>query len=187
MRLPSCFWEANRAAAPMASEPVALEEAPMTEQFWFYERGEGESESRPLTMKSLMSTHPLVLHPDQVVLDAITLMRERDVRHIPIVTRDGGRLVGLITEVDILRNVLHGKKMTKEENYHSTLDVMLPLEEAMVTGLETLPPDAPVGDAIALFLEHKIRCVPIVDARQRLLGIVTETDLMKLLRHMVRP
>jgi len=105
------------------------------------------------------------------------------VRHIPIVKDD--RLAGLVTETDVLRQVLHGRSMTGDERYHATLDVMLPLEAVMVRDIATLPPEAPVEAAVTLFLQRKVRCAPILGADGKLLGIVTEADLMRLLQHMV--
>jgi len=63
--------------------------------------------------------------------------------------------------------------------------MMLPLKEVMVRAVLTLPPEATVAEAVTLFLRHKIRCAPVVDDQERLLGIVTETDLMRLMEHMV--
>jgi CBS domain-containing protein len=156
----------------------------MKQHHWFYERGEGETDLRPLTVRSLMSPSPATLAPDDMVLDAMRVMRERGVRHIPIVGKDG-RLVGLVTEIDILRKVLHGKAMTGEEKYHATLDTMLPLEDVMVREVATLRPAESIAAAVALFLDRKIRCAPIVDDAGMLQGIVTESDLMLLLKHMV--
>lgn len=160
----------------------------MTRGYAFYEQDSGisnEVSSRPLSMKSLMTKQPFTLAPNNLARDAITLMQEKEVRHIPIVDPFSGRLEGLVTEADILRNVLHGKTLTKEERYHATLDMMLPLKEVMVRAVLTLPPEATVAEAVTLFLRHKIRCAPVVDDQERLLGIVTETDLMRLMEHMV--
>jgi len=155
----------------------------MKQQRWFYERGEGDAAARPLTVRALMTVSPATLAPDDLVLDAMRLMRERGVRHIPIVKDD--RLAGLVTETDVLRQVLHGRSMTGDERYHATLDVMLPLEAVMVRDIATLPPEAPVEEAVTLFLQRKVRCAPILGADGKLLGIVTEADLMRLLQHMV--
>lgn len=157
----------------------------MAKNYWFYERREGDPELRPLTVRALMYLEPFTLRDTDLVLDAMNLMKEKQVRHIPIVAEGNGRLVGLITETDILNNVLHGRKMTTEEKYHATLDVMLQLKEVMVTDVRTLAPDAPVAEAVALFINHKIRCAPVVDGDHKVLGIVTEMDLMKLLNHIV--
>ena len=157
----------------------------MARNYWFYERREGDPEVRPLTMRALMNLDVVYLKDNDLVLDAMRVMREKKVRHVPIVSKREGRLVGLVTETDILKNVLHGKRLTREEEYHATLDVMLELKHIMVTEVTTLSPEAPVEDAVALFLNRRIRSVPIVDEHNELVGIVTETDLMKLLRHVV--
>ena len=153
---------------------------------WFYERGEGDPDPRPLTVGTLMTTHVQTLTSDQLVGDAIRLFVDHGIRHIPVVSGPEQQLAGIVTENDILRKVLHGRTMSADEEYHAFLDAMLPLEEVMVKEVATLPPSAKVVEAVSLFLEHKFRCVPIVDERRRLMGIVTETDLMKLLEHMVR-
>jgi CBS domain-containing protein len=153
---------------------------------WFYERGEGDADPRPLTLRSLMTANVQTLNPEQLVGDAIRLIVEHDIRHVPIVRGAELELVGLVSETDILRKVMHGRTMSNDEEYHAFLDAMLPLEEVMVKEVATLPPEAKVAEAVALFLQRKIRCVPVVNERRRLLGIVTETDLMMLLEHMVR-
>ena len=160
----------------------------MTRHYAFYERNggvQGAETMRPLSMNSLMSKHPYTLAPDDRVLDAMNLMRDREVRHIPVVDPKTMRLEGLVTEVDILRNVLHGHALTPEESYHATLDVMLPLSEVMVRDVHSLPMNAVVMEAVSLFLEYRIHCAPVVDEDGHLKGIVTETDLMRLLSHMV--
>lgn len=170
-------------AAP-SFEPV--EEPPMAERkYWFYERGQGNSEVRPLTARSLMTPNPETLKPADLVMDAMKLIQENQIRHIPIVSEKDGRLAGLVTQTDILQNVLHGKTMTPDEQYHATLDMLLPLEEIMTKEVYSLGPDAPVTDAIDLLLKKKIRCIPIIDPEGRVSGIVTETDLMALLEHVI--
>jgi CBS-domain-containing membrane protein len=158
----------------------------MKGRYWFYERAEGDPDPRPLTLRSLMSTDVKTLTADQLVGDAIKLIIEHGIRHIPIVSRPEHSLIGLVTQTDLLRKVMHGRTMTNEEQYHAFLDTMLPLEDVMVRDVITLPPEAKVREAVSLFLLRKIRCVPVVDSRRAVLGIVTETDLMKLLEHMVK-
>ena len=160
----------------------------MTRHYAFYERNgglHGLEATRPLSIKNLMTIHPYSLTPDDRVLDAMNLIRDRDVRHIPIVDPATQRLVGLVTEVDILRNVLHGQAMTPEEDYHASLDMMLPLSRVMVRHIHSLHEDDAVMEAVAMFMEYRIRCAPVVDRDGCLKGIVTESDLMRLLSHMV--
>lgn len=138
-----------------------------------------------MTTRSLMTTNPATLNPKDLIMDAMKIIQEKRIRHIPIVSEKDGRLAGLVTETDILQNVFHGKTMTPDEQYHATLDMLLPLEEIMIREVYSLGPDAPVADAIDLLLKKKIRCIPIIDPEGRLSGIVTETDLMALLEHVV--
>jgi len=51
----------------------------------------------------------------------------------------------------------------------------------MKTDLVTVTPDTPLADAIRLLMKHRISGLPVVDAQQRLVGIVTEKDLLRLL------
>lgn len=157
----------------------------MEKNYWFYERREGDPEIRPLTMRAVMNPNVASLKETDLVLDAMRLMREHNLRHVPVISEHGNELVGLVTETDVLKNVLHGKKLTREEKYHATLDVMLELKNIMIADVQTLPPDARVEEAVTLLLTRKIRCLPIVDERQAVVGIVTETDMMKLLKHVV--
>jgi CBS domain-containing protein len=156
----------------------------MKQRQFFLERGAGNTRLQPLTVRALMTPSPATLAPNDLVLDAMRLMRERGVRHIPIVG-PGGKLKGLVTETDILRRVLHGTDMTQDEKYHATMDVMLPLEQIMVRDVATLRAGDPVERAVGLFLERKIRSAPILDDAGKVEGIVTETDLVHLLKHMV--
>ena len=157
----------------------------MAARHWFYERNEQGDGKQPLTLGSVMTKKVRTLAPEALVMDAMQLIREHGVRHIPIVDDANGKLVGLVTETDILKNVLHGKSMTSDERYHATLDMLLPLREVMVTPVQAMRPEANVEKAIALFLKKKIRCVPVSDSKGRLLGIVTQTDLLRLLEHVV--
>jgi acetoin utilization protein AcuB len=155
----------------------------MKQHRWFYRRDAGEAV--PLTVRDVMTPHPATLTPVDLVLDAMRLMREKEIRHVPIVAGSPPTLAGLVTETDVLRQVLHGRAMTGEEKYHATLDVMLPLERIMVRDVATLGPDDPVESAVRLFVERKIRCAPVVGADGAVAGIVTEADLMLLLQRMV--
>lgn len=154
-------------------------------KYWFYEREQGNSPVKPLTLTALMTSHPTLLKPTDLIMDAMKVIQEQHIRHIPIVSDADGRLVGLVTETDILKNVLHGKSMTPDEQYHATLDMLLPLERIMVRDVFTLPADAPVVEAVEAVIQRRIRCIPVLDGESKVVGIVTETDLMQLLEHVI--
>ena len=98
-----------------------------------------------------------------------SLMRERHVRHLPVVR--AGRLVGLISHRDFIR-ALEISRRRHEADPVWAMDVM-------TRDLVTVTPDTPMREAVALFLEHKIGCLPVVQGG-KLVGILTETDVVRL-------
>lgn len=154
----------------------------------FYQTLEGGTVPRDLTLAAVMTPAPHTLAPQQLVRDALFLMREAGIRHVPIAIPAADRpphLAGLVTETDVLQKVVHGKRLTEEEQYHAMLDLMLPLEQIMTRDVRTLTPETVVRDAATLMLEHRVRCVPVINAEGGVLGIVTQTDLLALLQHML--
>ena len=97
------------------------------------------------------------------------LMRERHVRHLPVVR--GGRLVGLISHRDFIR-ALEISRRRKETDPVWAMDLM-------TRDLITVTPDTPMREAVALFLEHKVGCLPVVQG-VKLVGILSETDVVRL-------
>jgi CBS domain-containing protein len=56
----------------------------------------------------------------------------------------------------------------------------VPVKEAMSAEIQTTAPDTPVADAARLMIERKIGCLPVIE-NGRLVGIVTETDFVRLI------
>ena len=155
----------------------------------FYETAAGDFAPREFTLSVLMQRQPRTLAPSQMARDALILMHEGGFRHVPIVEPAGEdglpRLVGLVTETDLLKKVVHGQHLTADERYHATLELMLPLEQIMTRTPHTLPPEASPREAADLMLEQRVRCVPVTGPQGELLGLVTQTDLLSLLRQML--
>lgn len=123
-------------------------------------------------LSSIMATELVTVHPSASLYHARQLMNEKRIRHLPVVD-DDGRLVGLLTQSDVLAA---SDSILKDRD--SQLEVAhFPVEDAMVTDVDTVPSSAALRDA-ALYLErHKIGCLPVVDDGQ-LVGIVTDTDFV---------
>ena len=51
--------------------------------------------------------------------------------------------------------------------------------DVMTTGAATVRPDAPLADAVRLMIEHRISGLPVVDAKGKLAGIITEGDFLR--------
>lgn len=123
-------------------------------------------------LSTIMTTELVTVHPSTSLYRARELMNEKKIRHLPVVS-DDGRLVGLLTQSDVLAAT---DSILKDRD--AQLDVAhFPVEDAMVTDLDTVPSSASLRLA-ALYLErHKIGCLPVVD-EGKLVGIVTDTDFV---------
>jgi len=123
-----------------------------------------------------MTDAVITARPDMPVLDARHSMVEHRIRHL-VVTSDGGELLGIVTDRDIRLNLPSQATSLSdwEMNYLLTRPTV---EKVMTTSVITVGPDRSARDAAELMLDHRIGALPVVDGG-RLIGIVTETDLLR--------
>ncbi|MEK4495252.1 CBS and ACT domain-containing protein [Ureibacillus sp. FSL W8-0352] len=124
-----------------------------------------------MIVEQIMKRDVYALTPKDTLNDALKLMREKSIRHIPIVD-DEENVVGLITSHDV-KNAL--PSCLKEENNPTIYDT--PLEKFMVKDVIVGHPLDFVEDVAITFYESKISCLPIVSGG-KLVGIVTSSDLL---------
>jgi CBS domain-containing protein len=107
-------------------------------------------------------------------------MKRFGMRHLPVV--DGDRLVGLITHRDILRithSSLRSYRLDQEIDRRKQEETFV--ADVMTREVLTVNPDTTIKEAAKIIVDHHIGCLPVVDAERRLLGIVTEFDLVRLI------
>lgn len=125
-----------------------------------------------MIVEEIMKKEVATLKPTNTIADAIELMEEKHIRHIPIV-EDENRLVGLVTIAKIKEatpSIFHANE--HPEIMQKTVDSIM--ERNLITGH---PLDF-VEEVAGLFYEHKISCLPVINDG-KLAGIVTETDLLR--------
>lgn len=98
------------------------------------------------------------------------------VRHMPVVR--SGRLVGVVSERDLLRVSLSALNENGSDERRAFLHAV-EIERVMSDPPIVIGPDAAVEDAARVMAERKIGCLPVVDQSQVLVGLVTETDLLR--------
>ena len=106
------------------------------------------------------------------VEDIMTLGR---VRHMPVVR--GGRLVGVVSERDLLRASLSNLTEFGNEQRRAFLQAV-EIRRVMSAPPVVIHPDATPEEAALVMAEKKIGCLPVVDGED-LVGLVTETDLLR--------
>lgn len=136
-----------------------------------------------MLIKERMSTPAVTITPDIPFQDALKLMREKGYRRLPVVNRSG-ELVGIVSERDLLYATPSPASSLSvwELNY---LLSQLQVREIMTKHVITTTPDTPIEDAAEVMASRKIGGMPVVDANNYVLGVITETDIFKALVEMM--
>ncbi|QGP93502.1 Inosine-5'-monophosphate dehydrogenase [Neomoorella glycerini] len=124
-----------------------------------------------------MSPNPITVTRETSVLDALELMKKHKIRRLPVV--QDGRLVGLVTERDILR-VSPSPASTLSAFEVNYLVAKMTVKDAMIKRPITVPPDMTIEEAALLMREHKIDNLLVME-KEKLVGIITQTDLFEAL------
>jgi acetoin utilization protein AcuB len=130
-----------------------------------------------MLVRERMSQEPVTITPDVSVTDALRLMRERKVRRLPVLDSHG-KLVGIVSDQDLLYASPSPVSSLSvwEMNY---LLARLKVEEVMTRKVITVTEDTPLEEAARIMADNKIGGLPVM-RDDKLVGIVTETDLFKI-------
>ncbi len=118
-------------------------------------------------ISKIMTSDIISVLPDALLADMKRLMERRGIHHLPIESQDG-QLMGLVSSEDIAR---------VERVYPSIIDVKA--QHFMTTDLVKLKPEASIKEVLNTFLENRYRALPVVDANDVLVGIVTPYDFLE--------
>ena len=128
-----------------------------------------------MLVSSRMTANVITATPDSSIAEALAVTRANRIRHLPVV--ENGRLVGLVTDRD-LRLALPPAWATEHEELMAALNQRR-ISEVMVRDIRTATPDMPIEEAAKMLYTHRIGCVPVLDADGTLVGILSETDLLR--------
>ncbi len=130
-----------------------------------------------MTVGDLMTADPVTIAPHVTLATAWTMMRERRIRHLPVTERDG-RLVGLVTQRDLLTASQSSLTVVREDDRIRFLGATT-ASEIMETHLSVARRQEAAAEAGTRMVRQKIGCVPVVAEDGRLTGIVTEEDFLR--------
>lgn len=134
-------------------------------------------ESNPTSVGEVMTLAPTCVRPGDSVLELVRTFHAKQFRHLPV-TDDDGRLVGIVSDRDVVR--CFGPTAYPDESQLAALRA----EAVMSRDVITIDADEPIASAIDLMHEQGFSSLPVV-RDGRLVGIVTTSDLMRLLRRLL--
>jgi CBS domain-containing protein len=131
--------------------------------------------------KDVMTSNPFTLTTQATVGDAANLMRERNMRHVPVV--DGrGALAGMASDRDL--GYLDLGRILGEEGIDGIWRyLMTPVAKLMTPDVIAVGPDDDVGEVVDRMLDGRVGAMPLVEGTSaRLVGIVSYVDLLRAFR-----
>jgi CBS domain-containing protein len=142
-----------------------------------------------LRVSDVMTRRVVTVHQGQPFKDLVQLMHDHGVSGVPVVD-DDGRLVGIVSEADLLLSDVKGREPKPRSLFLEWLLHPKRLQEmeeraqdarardVMVKDVISVRPDTPLQEAIRTLLRHGVKRLPVVDSEQRVVGIVSRRDLL---------
>lgn len=146
----------------------------------------------PKTVADAMSRDPILARPEMPLNEAIKILAERRISGLPVVD-DAGKLVGVISETDlmwqetgvtppayimVLDSVIYLENPARyERDLHKALGQTV--GEVMSPTPITITPDKPLKEAARLMHERSIHRLPVLDADDNVIGILTRGDVIR--------
>jgi len=129
-----------------------------------------------MLVQDVMQPTVVTVEPRTTLPVALRLVQQRGIRHLPVV--EGDKLVGIVSDRDLKRAMASSASSLERHELTYLLD-RLTLEEIMTRAVITIAPMFPVEEAARVMVKERISALPVTEGG-RLVGIVTETDVLDL-------
>lgn len=130
-----------------------------------------------MLVRDLMSHEVVTLNVTDSLDLADDVMRLGRIRHMPVVA--GESLVGILSQRDLFRAALSSALHLRPSLEREWLK-KIPVEEVMTKAVLTANAETPVRAAVALMIEKRIGCLPVIDGG-KLVGLLSESDCLRYL------
>ena len=135
-------------------------------------------------IKKYMTANPITIDKNMSAVEAADLMKLHGVRRFPVIHNN--ELIGMVTDRD-LRSAAPSQVVSFDEQerklFPDLYDLLKQIKiiEIMKTDVISISPDKSVVKAAGTMLEHRISGLTVVDSQNKLIGIITESDIFKAL------
>ena len=129
-----------------------------------------------MLVEDIMRTAVVTITPKTSLPAAVRLMRQRGIRHLPVV--DDDVLVGIVSDRD-LKQAMASPATSLETHELNYLLEALTVDEIMTRAVITVGRTFPIEEAARLMVKEKVSALPVTETG-RLVGIVTETDVLEM-------
>jgi CBS domain-containing protein len=134
-----------------------------------------------MLVRDLMEREVVTLGAADTLDLADDIMRLARIRHLPVIS--GDRVVGILSQRDLFRAAVSSLLQLGRASEQQWL-AKIPVAAVMSPVVFSISPGATVRQAVERMLQHKVGCLPVVE-EGRLLGLVSETDCLRFLAHVL--
>lgn len=128
-------------------------------------------------VRDWMTREVVVVAPETTLPEAHRLMNNNQIRRLPVM--QDGRLVGIVTRGDVRGAEASDATSLSIWELHYLI-AKIKIQEIMTENPVTISQDATIGEAARVMLDYKISGLPVVDEQGRLVGIITESDIFRI-------
>lgn len=135
-----------------------------------------------MLVKERMSHPVITTRPNTPIMEALDLMRKEEIRRLPVVDKRG-RMIGIVSREDLLHAAPSDATSLSIWELHYLIS-KITVEKVMTTNVITIEEDTPLEEAARIMADNKFGGLPVL-RDDKVVGIITETDLFKIFLEML--
>jgi acetoin utilization protein AcuB len=133
-----------------------------------------------MTARDVMTPNPATATAKTSIAEVWGLMRELEIRHVPVVDR--GALVGMVSDRDLARLDV-AQVLTARGAGGLERELATPIVEIMSTDVIFVEPETDLSEVVGLLLEHRVGALPVIRPDSRaVVGIISYIDVLRALQ-----
>ena len=135
-----------------------------------------------MLVKERMSHPVITTRPNTPIMEALDLMRKEEIRRLPVVDKRG-RMIGIVSREDLLHAAPSDATSLSIWELHYLIS-KITVEKVMTTNVITIEEDTPLEESARIMADNKFGGLPVL-RDDKVVGIITETDLFKIFLEML--
>jgi CBS domain-containing protein len=132
-----------------------------------------------MLVQEVMTAPAVTINADTTTKAALRLLAGHHVTSVPV-TDDHGRILGVVSEVDLLRNLVRKDPRTHMLPPEAPAERPNRVRDVMTTRSMTVAPDSDLSDAVEVMTTTAVKSLPVVEAG-RVVGVVSRSDVVRML------
>lgn len=133
-----------------------------------------------MRVEDLMTSQVFTVEQHDMIDRVFFLLHYEKVRHLPVVEK--GKVIGIVSDRDLYKALGPKSNSNSVEVVEGTTQLQVipqKVQHIMKRGVLTVNPDTYASEAASIMAENKVGALPVVDSNNKLLGIVTATDILR--------